>query len=177
MSIRFQLSMVFSVTVAVILIIQNVLSYFTVKDLLRDSLAHQNEIISKQLSLSIEQAEYAVRIVEERVGEQIRSASVAALLALSPDYREVTNEQLAALSRQVGVSHITLLVRTEDDIVGVRSSDPLEINLSTKEWGILVQRIPAAVRQAGSHGCRRPKTPQLLDGTSRGFIIGSELCR
>lgn len=135
MSIRFKLSMVFSITVAVILIIQNVLSYFTVKDLLRDNLARQHEVLSKQLSLAIEQAEYSARAVEDRVGEQIRSASVAALHALPPDYREVSNEQLAALSRKVGVSHITLLARTEGDIVGVKSSDPLELNLSTKEWG------------------------------------------
>ncbi|MCZ8523965.1 MULTISPECIES: bifunctional diguanylate cyclase/phosphodiesterase [Paenibacillus] len=135
MSIRSKLSMVFSVTVAAILIIHNILSYFTVKDLLREDLTHQHEILSKQLSLSIEQAEYAARVVENLVGVQIRAASVAALHALPADYREVSNERLTELSRKVGVSHITLLARTEGDIVGVKSSDPLEINLSTKDWG------------------------------------------
>lgn len=62
-------------------------------------------------------------------------ASLAIKQALPPKYQDITNEQLKKLAQEVRVSHITLLAKTEKDIIGVRSSDPEELNMSTKGWG------------------------------------------
>ena len=48
------------------------------------------------------------------------------------DINNITNEELVRLSQKVGVSHISLMEQTDDDIVVNRSSDPREIGLSTK---------------------------------------------
>jgi hypothetical protein len=62
-------------------------------------------------------------------------ASLAIKHALPANYQDITNEQLTKLAQEVRVSHITLLAKTDDDIIGVKSSDPKEINMSTKGWG------------------------------------------
>ncbi len=72
--------------------------------------------------------------LENQIGEKLRVAAIAAKEALNPDINKVTNEQLVELSKKLGVSHITLMVKEEDDIRGVKSSDPHERNLSTKDW-------------------------------------------
>ncbi|MFH0071077.1 PAS domain S-box protein, partial [Peribacillus sp. NPDC056705] len=62
-------------------------------------------------------------------------ASINAAKELDPDIRNITNKQLAELSQEIGVTHISLLVRTLDDVVVARSSAAEEIGLSTKDWG------------------------------------------
>lgn len=39
------------------------------------------------------------------------------------------------ISDKIGVSYITLLKKVADDIKGVKSSDPKERDMSTKDWG------------------------------------------
>ena len=73
--------------------------------------------------------------MENRMAQELRTASIAIQQSLPADYRDVTNDQLKQLAKKLMVSHITLLAPVEGDIIGVKSSDPKEINMSTKEWG------------------------------------------
>ncbi|MFK2826605.1 EAL domain-containing protein [Bacillus sp. B190/17] len=94
----------------------------------------QMELLVKEISIAIDHSQIGVESLENQVGEKLRTAAIAAQSMLNPDINKVTNEQLAKLSEKLGVSHITLMVKEKDDIRGVKSSDPHERNLSTKEW-------------------------------------------
>jgi len=72
--------------------------------------------------------------LEDGLGEKLRIAAVAARNQLDPDIDKVTNEQLTELSRELGIDHITLWKRFDNDIVALKSSNAKEINLSSKSW-------------------------------------------
>ncbi|HJV45334.1 MAG TPA: EAL domain-containing protein [Bacillota bacterium] len=134
MSIKVKLSIIFSFLFSLILILNNTLHYITTKDQLIQEQIRYSQMVARQIVGSIENYNRGSQQIEDTMGSELRAASVAAQLRLSPDYRNVTNEQLQELSKMIGVSHITLLAPQGDDIVGVRSSDPKEIGLSTKKW-------------------------------------------
>ncbi|MBW5448022.1 PAS domain S-box protein [Cohnella sp. CFH 77786] len=90
--------------------------------------------IAKQIGNTLETTERTRNYMEDKIGEMLRNAAIAAKSELDPHIANVTNEQLAALSRKLGVDHITLWIRTDRDIVAVRSSDPKEINMGSSTW-------------------------------------------
>lgn len=135
MSLKKKLSFIFSIIVTLILLFNNLLFYYYTRDLLIKDQEKQMELLVKEIGIAIEHSEYGVDALENQIGEKLRVAAIAAKDALDPDINNVTNEQLVELSQKLGVSHITLMVKEDDDIRGVKSSDPHEINLSTKDWG------------------------------------------
>jgi diguanylate cyclase (GGDEF)-like protein len=135
LSIKNKLGLYFAIFVTVILIITNALYYFSTRNLLLRDQENQMELLAKEISITIEHSQYGANYIEDLIGERLRIVSMAVQKELDPDIRNVTNAQLAALSRKLGVSHITLLVKDGDDIKGIKSSDPNETNLSTKDWG------------------------------------------
>lgn len=135
MSIKAKLSLIFSLIVSIILIINMVLSYYSVRSLLEEKNKTQMELLVKNIAISIEHYQYGSNYIEELLGHELRTASIAVKYALNPDINHVTNEELEELSKELDIAHITLLTKEKDDIVGAKSSDPKELNLSTKEWG------------------------------------------
>lgn len=135
MSIKRKLALFLSIIVSFILILSITLNYFSTRELLINDQEQQMEVIANEIRISIEHSNNAASHMENLIGQQLRTAAIVALQGLDKDYRKVTNEQLAELSKLSGVEHITLFAKQGDDIVGLRSSDPAEINLSTKEWG------------------------------------------
>lgn len=92
------------------------------------------ESLAQQIKIAIEHSQYGALYMEDIIGEKLRLAAMVAQKSLDPDVENVTNEELEELSKKIGISYITLFVQAEDDIVGWKSNDPKEINLSTKEW-------------------------------------------
>lgn len=135
MSIKSKLSIIFSIVVSIILILSNTLNYFFTKNLLENDQKHQMDILANEFKISIEQAEIGSKYIEDLIGEKLRYAAMHAKSNLDPKLENVSNEELVKLSQQLGVSHITLFQQDGNDIVGKKSSDPTQIELSTKEWG------------------------------------------
>lgn len=135
LSLKKKLLLIFSITVTLILLVNNILFYFYTRDLLIKDQEKQMELLAQEISMAIEHSQFGIESFEKQIGEKLRVSAIAAQNALDPDINNVTNEQLVELSKKLGVSHITLMVREEDDIKGVKSSDPHERNLGTKEWG------------------------------------------
>lgn len=121
--------------VVFILFFNNILFYVTTKETLVGNVEEQSVHAASNLRHSIDQYKISVKYVEDLVGQQLRMAAIAAKERLSPQAEHVTNSELEQLSKELGVSHITLLQRQGNDIVGVRSSDSKEIGMSTKKWG------------------------------------------
>lgn len=118
-----------------ILFINNAIFYLTTKQILVRSVEEQSLRAAGSMRNSIDRYKNSVKYVEDMIGEQLRLAAIAAKIRLSPHAEEVTSAQLAELSAELGISHITLLKRVKDDIIGIRSSDMNEIGISTKRWG------------------------------------------
>lgn len=135
MTLKKKLAGIFIIVVSVIMILNNLFHFISTRENLQKDQEMQMDQLAKQIGISIEQAQFGSQYVEDLIGDQLRVASLAAQNALNPDIDQVTNEDLKVLSEKIGVSYITLLKQEGDDIKGVRSSDPKERNLSTKEWG------------------------------------------
>ncbi|MGV2963528.1 PAS domain S-box protein [Paenibacillus sp. AGC30] len=132
MSIKTKLSMIMSCSVLVILVLNIALSYYTTEENLRQDSENKMVLTAKQIAIAVEQNQYSSDYVKRQIGNNLWLAAVMAAEELDPDINNITNEELVRLSQKVGVSHISLMEQTDDDIVVSRSSDPREIGLSTK---------------------------------------------
>ncbi|AFC29524.1 DctS [Paenibacillus mucilaginosus 3016] len=118
----------------IIVLLTNSVFYYYTKNRMTRELEERLQLISDVLAVSIEHARAGEKHVEDLIGLNLRSVSIAAQSQLPADIEQVSNEELQTLSRQLMVNHITLMKRQGDDIVGYRSSDPKEIGMSTKDW-------------------------------------------
>ncbi|MFC5472241.1 ATP-binding protein [Cohnella suwonensis] len=134
MTIKAKLSLLISIIVTFILGLNISIYYYSSQSGLRDNAEQQMLTIAKQIGSSLDAAEKSKRYMEESLGEKLRAVALTAQAELDPRADRVSNEQLAALSRKLGVDHISLWKRTPDDIVVVKSSDPNELNLGSKTW-------------------------------------------
>jgi PAS domain S-box-containing protein len=156
-SIKTKLALVISLVVAVTLTTNITISYLSSESELKRNAEQQMTTIAKQIGTTLEAAENFRHFTEDLVGETLRNVSIAARSELDPHIRNISNEQLVDLSRKLGVDHITLWVRTPNDIVALRSSDPTQIGLSSKTWDYwytafqqLFDRKPVTVPQGQS---------------------------
>ena len=112
----------------------HVVYYLLTKQSLERNLGHELSAVAGQIEIGIEQARLGAEQYQEQIGRQLRSVSIAAQYALDADIENVRNEQLEELSERLGVLHITLLKRVEDNIVLYKSSDPQQLGLKTASW-------------------------------------------
>ncbi|MGO4111115.1 sensor histidine kinase [Paenibacillus sp. YAF4_2] len=118
----------------IIVLLSNVAYYFLTKKTLEDALNHEMRAVAKQIEFSVEQSRLGSEKFQEQIGRELRIVAIAAQYALDPDIEKVTNDQLKELSAKLGVSHITLMKRTEDNIILYKSSDENELGKGTKTW-------------------------------------------
>lgn len=137
--LRFKVLGVLFVVMIVILVLSNGLYYWSTKSILEQKAIGQNKLVSEQLNLEIQQSQRGQSFIDDLIGNELRMAALAAETALNPDAAKVTNQQLRQLAKEIGVSGITLFQPTKDDIVGVKSSDPKEIGLKTKQMNLWYQ--------------------------------------
>lgn len=135
-SLRFKVMVSFFVVTFAILLLGNILYYLSDKALLQKQAIAQNKLISEQLDMDIKQSQMGQDYVNNLLGNELRLAALTVNEELPSRASEVKNQQLVRLAKLVGVSQITLLQKTSNDIVGVKSSDPKEIGLSTKNMGL-----------------------------------------
>ncbi|HEU4963495.1 MAG TPA: EAL domain-containing protein [Bacilli bacterium] len=135
MSIKTKLALIISLIVTVILVLNNGLYYASTRDMMIEDQQKQMELVAKEVQIMVEHSRVGSKYVEDLIGQDLRTAALVAESALDPKAENVTNDELRDLAAKIGISEITLFQRRGDDIVGVKSSDPNEINLSTKEWG------------------------------------------
>ncbi|ULT56071.1 EAL domain-containing protein [Neobacillus drentensis] len=135
MSIKKKLPLIFFLLVLFILLANNTFHYLWSKNQLLEYNEREISVITNEVSFQVEKTREGSLYVENILGRDLRIASLAIKQSLPPTYQQISNDQLKKLASEVRVSHITLLAKTRDDIIGVRSSDPEEINMSTKGWG------------------------------------------
>lgn len=135
MSIKTKLSAIIFGAVLLILALNLTFNLYTAQNNLRNESINNMQMTAMQMAVSVEQSNYSSNYVEYQIAHNLRMAAIFASKELGPDYRKITNEQLKALASKVGVSNISILVKTNDDIIVKRSTVPSEIGMSTKDWG------------------------------------------
>ncbi|WP_078553663.1 EAL domain-containing protein [Bacillus alkalicellulosilyticus] len=135
MSIKNKIPIVFTSIVLIILITFSATHYIRWESKVIEEYETEIEIISNKIADQIQYSKEASLFIEDIIGRELRTASVAISKSLPSTYEEIDNDTLSALADELMVSHITLFAKTEDDIVGVRSTDHHQIGLSTNEWG------------------------------------------
>ncbi|MDQ0803417.1 EAL domain-containing protein [Priestia megaterium] len=135
MSIKKKLSVFFTLLVLCILLANNTLHYIRSKNRLTEFNQREITLVTEEIAYEVENSKNSASYMEDRMAQELRTASIAIQQSLPADYHDVTNDELKQLAKKLMVSHITLLAPVEGDIIGVKSSDPKEINMSTKEWG------------------------------------------
>lgn len=134
LSIKIKLSLFISFVVTIVLTLNISIYYFSSKNELQDSAEKQMVTIAKQIGNSIDAAEKSKQFMEDTLGEKLRAVAIAAQSELDPRIDHIRNEELVELSNKLGVDDITLWKRTSNDIIALKSSDPAEINQSSKSW-------------------------------------------
>ncbi|WP_282936306.1 hypothetical protein [Paenibacillus sp. RC67] len=119
------------------IISMNVTYYQHSKILLLSQQKKQINIFSSSLASAINKESEGEATYEEMLGRSLKTAAIAIRSSIDPDYHKVSNEDLVELAKLLGVDGISLFEKRADDFIGVRSSDPKEINASSKTWGIV----------------------------------------
>lgn len=150
-SLRAKVLSIFLLSVLCILLLSDYLYYLSSSSILIQSAKNENEILAKEMTSQIATSEQGELFIDDLIGSQLRDASLVAKYALNHNIANVTNAQLAALSKEIGIHDITLFQRRGDDIVGIKSSDPHEIGLSTKKmsgWFTAFQQLLSSKHEA-----------------------------
>jgi len=135
LTIKAKIAAFISALVAIILILNISIYYYSTKNDLERRTENQMGIIAKQISATVEATQKSRKYMEDSAGVMLRNAALAAKERLDPDIAGVTNEELVELSAELGIDNLTLWVREDDgDIVVARSSDPEELGQSSKTW-------------------------------------------
>jgi len=134
-SIKKKLSVFFTLLVLCILLVNNTLHYIRSKNRLIEFNQKEITLVTEEIAYEVENSKNSASYMEDRMAQELRTASIAIQQSLPADYHDISNDQLKQLAKKLMVSHITLLAPVKGDIIGVKSSDPKEIKMSTKEWG------------------------------------------
>ncbi|WCK57310.1 ATP-binding protein (plasmid) [Aneurinibacillus sp. Ricciae_BoGa-3] len=121
-----------------ILIFINTAFYYNTRKNLIDAQEQSIEIVSKNVKSALETNYRGEKLFDDMLGDKLYTASIAVEKALPPHIKDVSNEQLVQLSKELGVDDITLLVKDSKDshsFIGAKSSDSKEIGAETKDWG------------------------------------------
>lgn len=118
----------------IMIILLNTSYYLHYREMLINSQKDKMNLLFKNIEINIDETAAGEKFVMDLIGQNLRTAAIAAKNKLNPDIAKVTNEELDRLKQQIGVDDITLFARVGDDIVGLKSSDPKELNVSSKGW-------------------------------------------
>ncbi|MBP1154507.1 MULTISPECIES: ATP-binding protein [unclassified Paenibacillus] len=123
-----------SLVFLLVLMTLNIVYYQHTKEIIIQNQKEKMLLLYNSVRMSIEQTAAGEKFVEDLIGQNLRSAAIASQFKLDPDIDKVDNSDLVELSKQLGVDQITLFQKKPDDIVGAKSSDPKDLNVSSKGW-------------------------------------------
>lgn len=103
-----------------------------VENYLNQNVLHTAKIVKSALDTSVNSKKTIERLIDDKL--YIASIEIAKELN-GKKINEITQKELINIRDKLGLYDISLLIRKNDDIVIAQSSDPMEVGLSTKDWG------------------------------------------
>ncbi|WP_411345413.1 sensor histidine kinase [Paenibacillus sp. WLX1005] len=116
------------IAMTVVLLIVNTIYYLTSRSALISVQEQNMRVISEQIRSSIKLSQNGEEFVENLNGENLRMAAQAVQSTLGNQLDNITDDELKALSKQIGVDRITLFQQQGDNVVPVRSSDETDLS-------------------------------------------------
>ncbi|MNK28606.1 Sensor histidine kinase CitA [compost metagenome] len=132
-----RLMIVYILVMSLLLIFLNGIYYYTMRSTLLDGQKQSIEMMTSHIKSSLEITQKGEMLFEEALSDKLRLASIAAQTMLPHKLDEVTNEQLIRIRDKLGIEDLTLFkyLKEENNFIGVKSSDPKEIGMTTETWG------------------------------------------
>ncbi|MBO1513935.1 methyl-accepting chemotaxis protein [Metabacillus bambusae] len=111
-----------------------IIQYFYLKDQISKNIENQANLLNQGLQQGIKDTEIASVAIEDQINRKIISSSkyIGNLLE-GKNVDNITNDELVDIQNQLGLNGLTVMARVNDDIQGVKSTDPNEIGFSIKE--------------------------------------------
>ncbi|WP_010493771.1 sensor histidine kinase [Paenibacillus elgii] len=160
MKLRTSFILWFVVPVTCLLALSNVIYYYTTKQMLMNNHYNEVESFSSNIRVYFEHSLRSVDYAEKLLAQNLRLAAILAQSKLPPRLEQVSNKELSELSKELGVSDITLFQRKGDDIVALRSSNPTQRNISAKEftdfWFLAIKQLLDGKNVSVSEGYKLP---------------------
>ena len=161
----------------VIVVISGFIQLFFIKQQIASNVENQAGLVSNNILDGISKTEFASQSIEHQIDlKMIGYSKNISLMLKSKTLDKITQDDLIQIRDELGIQGITLFARKGDDIVGVKATDPNEIDFSFRKFGpsayvpiddvLKGERIPRAgegsykaknmivlpISQSGSHG-------------------------
>ncbi|MCR8643458.1 GHKL domain-containing protein [Paenibacillus sp. N1-5-1-14] len=117
-----------------IIAINNIFFYNILRSSLDNNYQREVASLANQITRNIEFSRDGARQLEDAIGKQLRAAAIAMKYALPKELEWVKQSELDRLKSELMMQDISLMVKTSDDIVVNKSTNPDQIGLSTKDW-------------------------------------------
>jgi len=122
------------ITMFIIAVITGGVQIWLMDKKIEEDIESQAVMISESIQQGIKETDLAAGEIEHQIDLKLEAYAkrIADKLRGKP-IDQITNEELLHIRDEIGVSGITLFVRTEDDIVGARATDPKEIGFGIRK--------------------------------------------
>lgn len=124
----------FLIAFIIILIFVNLIHYWQVQNNLVANQEGKIEMLVNGVHAKLQSTHRNERFFNDFLARDLRNSAKAVQHHLPPSIDDVTNEQLVQLAEDFALQGITLFVKEGDDVISVKSSEPHEIGMSTKNW-------------------------------------------
>ncbi|MEK1831848.1 hypothetical protein AAAC51_32080 [Priestia megaterium] len=99
MSIKKKLSVFFTLLVLCILLANNTLHYIRSKNRLTEFNQREITLVTEEIAYEVEKSKNSASYMEDRMGQELRTASIAIQQSLPADYHDITNDELKQLAK------------------------------------------------------------------------------
>ncbi|SFT27436.1 sensor histidine kinase [Paenibacillus sp. BC26] len=134
MSVKTKLSVMISMIVFVLLVLNVILNEYSTRVNLRNDIQLKMMSISQQVAANVIQNTREVEFVQTVLSDKMKLASFSAASQLPYHADEVTYEQLRQVAEHVGVSSMSLLKQRGENYYVVQSTNPPEIGDASNVW-------------------------------------------
>lgn len=135
-SLRAQFLIRTFITLMIIVMIAGTVQFFYIKQQVAKDVQRKSLILSESVEQGIAETKSASTSIEHQIDLRLLSYATRISYRLGDQpLSSITNEELKSISKELGVTGITLFGKKKNDIVGVKATDPSEIGFSFKKIG------------------------------------------
>jgi methyl-accepting chemotaxis protein len=135
-SLRSQFLFRLFITLLLIVIISGALQLYLMKGQISDTVKNKSAILSQSVEQGMEETKLASESIEHQIDLRIVSyAKQIAAKLKGKTLEDISADELLTIKDELDLAGITLFAKKNDDIVGVKSTDPDEVGFSFKKIG------------------------------------------
>lgn len=119
-----------------VVVLSGIIQLFFINQQIAINVESQANLVSNNILSGIKKTEMASESIEDQIDlKMLGYAKYIASQLNTKTAKDISNEQLIELKEELGLEGITIFVQTQDDVIGVKSTDPTEVGFSFKPFG------------------------------------------